>query len=680
MGILGCGNVALTVHLPILRKLDNVQIVALAEPNEELRAAALAQVPSISGVADWREVIENRDVDAVLIALPTGLHAEAAIAALSAGKHIYLEKPIAATLAESSRVIEAWRSSDCIAGMGFNYRYHPLISALRQQIQSRRVGQVVAVRCTFTVPDAKFPAWKLSRITGGGALLDLASHHIDLLRFVLGTEVQSVSARILSVQSEADTAILDLQLRGNVAGQLFASFRSVDENRIEIFGREGKLTVDCYRSVDVEYHGPRQGGAVQRIAHQSAAIARSALEMPYRKLSGSNMQRSYQGALEAFLAAVVSRRQPQCDLNAGHASLAVIDAAERSSESGARVMLDRSAATEMTPARVAPAGDRPRLTVIAVTRDCYETLRTTVRHLAAQTIHQRIELLICAPSRHELQLDEDEMRPFHSFRIFESGHNHTIVEAKIPAVHAARAPLVIFAEDHSFPEPTWAEQLVAAHEQGAVAAAPQIRNANPQSMMSWADLFLGFGPWVEPRPSGPISRLPWHNSAYDHEVLMSLGDDLGAMIENEGLLHERLRAEGKPMYLVESRTRHVNVTRPSSFCSVHYNGGRTFGAGRARSGRWKLAQRMVHVLAAPLVPIIRLRSSLRDVKQCGRTRELVPGILPFLILGLCCHALGEAVGIAWGPGVSGHRKSDLEFHRERHVSEADALALGFRRG
>jgi hypothetical protein len=212
-------------------------------------------------------------------------------------------------------------------------------------------------------------------------------------------------------------------------------------------------------------------------------------------------------------------------------------------------VLDRSASTEVTPARGAQAADLPSLTVVTVTIDCYETLRTTIRHLAVQTIHQRIELLICAPSRGELQLDEQEMQPFHSFRIFESGHGGTIVAAKVPAVHAARAPVVIFAEDHSFPEPTWAEQLVDAHAHRAVAAGPQIRNASPQSMMSWADLFLGFGPRVEPLPHGPIARLPWHNSAYDREVLVSLGDELEAMIENEGLLHERLCAEGKQMYI-----------------------------------------------------------------------------------------------------------------------------------
>ena len=82
--------------------LINPEIVALAEPNETLRGAALAQAPEAISCIDWREVIDNRDVDAVVIALPTSLHAEAAIAALGAGKHIYLEKPIAATLAALS--------------------------------------------------------------------------------------------------------------------------------------------------------------------------------------------------------------------------------------------------------------------------------------------------------------------------------------------------------------------------------------------------------------------------------------------------------------------------------------------------------------------------------------------------------------------------------------------------
>lgn len=638
----------------------------------------MAQVPGATGSVDWREVVENREVDAVLIALPAHLQAEAAVAAFAAGKHVYLEKPIAATLYDGRRIIDAWRESECIGATGFNYRFHPLIDELRQQIRSQRIGQVIAVRGTFTTTDRDLPVWKLSRATGGGALLDLASHHIDLLRFALGAEVESVSARIFSLQSEADAATIDLRLSGNIAAQLLVSLRSGDENRIEVFGRKGKLAVDCYRSAEVESSGLQPTGAVGQLVKQSIATVKHVLQS---RRSGSHMQRSYERSLDAFISAVSNGKQSACDLKAGYASLAVIDAAERSAHTGQAEIPEHSA-IETAPTRaILPADpDLPSLTVIAVTMDCYDSLRRTVRHLAAQTIHPRIELLICGPSRAELQLDEREMQPFHSYRTFESGHGRNIAAVRTPMVHAARAPVVIFAEDHSFPEPTWAEELIAAHAQGAMAAGPQIRNANPQSMMSWADLFLGFGPWVEPRGAGPITRLPWHNSGYDRALLVSYGDQLQHMLENEGLLHARLRAEGKQMYLLQAKTRHVNITRPQSYCSANYHGGRAFGAGRARDEQWNLLRRCVHIGGAPLVPLMRLRASVNEVKECGRAAELLPRMLPALFLGLCCHALGEAVGIAFGQGQSVRRHSDLEFHRERHVSAADAIALGFASG
>jgi len=670
MAVLGCGRIAQTIHLPALRGRDDVQVVALAEPVAALRETARALAPGALASADWREALQSRDVDAVLIALPTSLHAEAAIAALGAGKHIYLEKPIAATLVDGKRVVDAWRSSKCIAATGFNYRYHPLIAALRQQIQSGRIGEVTAVRCTFSTADDEIPEWKRSLTTGGGVLLDLASHHIDLLRHLLSAEVLSTSARILSSRSDGDTATVDLQLRGNIPAHLFSSFRSVDENRIEIFGRQGKLSVDCYRSVDVEYSAPRQAGALAEVLKQSTTMVRRAVAT----LSGSNMKRSYRRSLDAFVSAVGDGRQAECDLNAGLASLAVIDAAVRSSQSGGSVAMD------VAPSRVARSAgesDLPALTVIAITMDCYESLRMTVRHLAAQTIHRQIELLISGPSPQQLQLDERDMEPFHSFQLIDLGAIPTISEARVPGVLAARAPVVVFAEDHSFPEPTWAAELVAALALGAAAAGPQIRNANPQSIMSWADLFLSFGAWVEPRQPGPVERLPWHNSAYDREVLLSLGSEMQALIENEGLLHERLRAAGKQLMLLEARTRHVNVSLPFSFCKEHYYGGRAFGAGRVCAARWGLLQRLARIAGAPLVPLVRLRSTLNYVKQCGRGGELLPRMLPALLLGLCSHALGEAIGIAWGPGASGRRKSDLEFHRERHISGAEAMAVGF---
>ncbi len=669
IGILGCGRIVQTVHLPMLCARADVDVVAIAEPSGDLRAAAAALVPGASALADWREVLPMAGVDAIVIALPNSLHADAAVEALRAGKHIYLEKPIATTMAGAQRIIDAWRHSRRIAVTGFNYRYHPLLIELRRQIQSGRIGDIVAVRGVFGTAENHPAEWKRSRNSGGGALLDLASHHIDLLRHLLSAEIVSASARILSERGDADTATLDLQLTGGIPAQLLASFRSVDENRLEVFGTRGKLSVDCYRSAEVDFvprNASDRGGP--------AAFVRSGMAMLRTRLAGGTMPQSYQGALTAFVASVASGSQPECDLNAGLASLAVIDAAERSMQTGAPVVLETATEHHDRPAN----HHLPTLSVIAVTNDCLESLQLTIRHLAAQTIHRRIELVISAPRNQDLELDDEELRAFHSVQICEAaGAGVTVCEARVPALRAAHAPIVVFAEDHSFPEPGWAEAIVAAHAGGAAAAGPQIRNANPQRMMSWADLFLSFGPWVEPRAAGPVNRLPWHNSAYDRNLLLSLGAELPSLIENEGILHDRLRSAGRPLVLLDVCTRHVNISSPRSFCLEQYHGGRLFGGARAKISSWSLGRRLLHVAAAPLIPWMRLPSILQNVRECGRTRELLPGILPALMLGLHFHALGEAVGIAFGSGNSVWRKSDMETHRERFIPAEEARAIGF---
>ncbi len=102
----------------------------------------------------------------------------------------------------------------------------------------------------------------------------------------------------------------------------------------------------------------------------------------------------------------------------------------------------------------------PRMTVIAITPDCYETIRQTVRHFGAQTIAADIELLIGIATPGNLNRVAAELEPFHSWRIVELGQFDTMGAAKVTVVREARSPFVIFAEDHSFPEPGWAAALL----------------------------------------------------------------------------------------------------------------------------------------------------------------------------------------------------------------------------
>lgn len=104
VGVIGCGRIAQAVHLRVWRN-----VVALAEPDPESRRQAARLAPGAVAMEDWRELLDRRDVEAVLIAAPNGLHAEMAVAALERGKHVYLEKPLATDLQDVARVVDRIR-------------------------------------------------------------------------------------------------------------------------------------------------------------------------------------------------------------------------------------------------------------------------------------------------------------------------------------------------------------------------------------------------------------------------------------------------------------------------------------------------------------------------------------------------------------------------------------------
>jgi hypothetical protein len=104
-----------------------------------------------------------------------------------------------------------------------------------------------------------------------------------------------------------------------------------------------------------------------------------------------------------------------------------------------------------------------------------------------------------------------------------------------------------------------------------------------------------------------------------------------------------------------------------------YWGGRMYAA--FRSARWPLPHRLLRAVAAPLVPGVRLRRILREVRRSDELRAYVPGVLPFLVLGLVIHAVGEAAGYLLGPGRSEERYSWYEMSRASHVTAGDRSAL-----
>jgi predicted dehydrogenase len=336
IAVVGCGEAAERHHLPILARTPGTVVTALVDPDAARRAVAARYAPGAVLLADHREVASRPDVDAVVLCLPSGLHAEAALAALDARKHVYVEKPLATSLADAARVRAAWRRAAVVGMMGFNYRWNRLYQSARRELVAGRLGEVLAVRTVFTIAERPLPAWKRTRATGGGALYDLGAHHVDLVRFLFG-EIAQVHADIRTRRSEADGVFLQMHLESGLVVQSLFAFGVADEERFEIHGREGTLTVDRSRhqTARFERHAARWR-RLRRAVHAITKVAHARYVLEKRFVPGH--EPSHRIALGRFVAAVAGDGASiGPDLDDGYACVAVLDAAERSARDGRAV-------------------------------------------------------------------------------------------------------------------------------------------------------------------------------------------------------------------------------------------------------------------------------------------------------------------------------------------------------
>src|SRR5581483_10598517 len=139
LGVVGLGQLAREVHLPILSSIPDIEVTALADPSTEALSAAKHFAPRAQLYSSVNDLLSKTPVDAVLIASPTGEHANHAREAIDANKPVYLEKPIASEMSDAEALYEHAVRRNAHVTVGFNYRFHPLIARRRQQIQSAEV-------------------------------------------------------------------------------------------------------------------------------------------------------------------------------------------------------------------------------------------------------------------------------------------------------------------------------------------------------------------------------------------------------------------------------------------------------------------------------------------------------------------------------------------------------------
>lgn len=305
----------------------------------------------------------------------------------------------------------------------------------------------------------------------------------------------------------------------------------------------------------------------------------------------------------------------------------------------------------------------PALSAVLVS-DRFETVAEAVGSLRAQSARDRIELVLVCPDPAALAGREEELEGLHSHRHVEAAVD-TLPPARAAGVEAASAPIVAFVETHSFPEPGWAEALIAAHEDGWAAVGPvMVNDERTRSPVGWANFYVDYGRWAEAQPAGPVEDLPGHNSSYKRDVLLSYGSRLGSMLDADTLLHSDLRRRGLSLYLEPAaRTHHVSPLETIATIAGWFHYSRGFAA--ARGGEWAAWRRLLYVAGAPLIPLVRLRRTLAAVRRAGHARPAW-AMLPIMLVALIGSAAGEAAGYALG-GAGGTEMTRYHLHRFRYA-------------
>lgn len=292
IGVIGLGSIAQLVHIPILKKLHNVEIEAICDTDRNKLNAISKKFDISKKYLSFVDLLNDKSTDAVIIATPTNTHCSIAVAAAEAGKHMLIEKPAATTPEETIKIDEAVKKNNVTAMVGMNQRFRPDSMLIKSLINSGELGEIFYIRVAWLRKKSSSENWFTNKNeSGGGVLFDLGIPLLDLAQWFLGkSETSGGAARIYKhqVHSVEDSAV-GLLTFGNASLSFEVSwslFTEKEKMAVTVYGTEGTAHLNPFKAY-------KRVGAT-RIDLTSANIA------------GCNnvFSKSYENELKHFIGAV----------------------------------------------------------------------------------------------------------------------------------------------------------------------------------------------------------------------------------------------------------------------------------------------------------------------------------------------------------------------------------------
>lgn len=251
LGVIGTGGIS-HMHMRDIRERNAPFDIVAASDTDGTRLAEFAGKYGVcEPYSDYRELLKNAGVDAVLICLPHHLHEEACVAAFAAGKHVLIEKPIARDCAEAEKIIEASQKAGKVLMIGFNERYFPAHAMVKKLLDEDAIGDIVSARTdhfqNFSPPLQSW--WRKREMVGGGCVIGSGIHRLDLLRWYLGEADEVFAFEVgMPERLEAEVACAaSIRFRSGAIAEFFCNWGVHQYHYGEtlgLYGRYGLMFCD----------------------------------------------------------------------------------------------------------------------------------------------------------------------------------------------------------------------------------------------------------------------------------------------------------------------------------------------------------------------------------------------------------------------------------------------------
>jgi len=250
VGLIGTGRIGKIHAENLATRISHASLVSVADVVIESAQEVGAQFDVASIVEDYREILEDPEIDAVAICSSTNTHAQILQEAASAGKHIFCEKPIDLELKRIDEALEAVEGAGVKLQVGFNRRFDPNFRKVREMASEGKIGEPQILRITSRDPEP--PPLDYVKASGG-IFLDMTIHDFDMARYIIGSEVEEIYVvggvmidPMIGEVGDLDTAIITLRFENGVIGTIDNSRKAVYgyDQRIELFGSAGMISTD----------------------------------------------------------------------------------------------------------------------------------------------------------------------------------------------------------------------------------------------------------------------------------------------------------------------------------------------------------------------------------------------------------------------------------------------------